>query len=206
MGMSPSRSGKAVAGFVLGLISIILFLTIVVPLLALIFGVLGLREIGRSNGMRTGRGMAITGVVLGTLGLLGGGALWVVIGHEVATTTGATELEVGQCVKLPGADATEVFRFDDQDCDKPHQAEVFAIGDLGSGDDPYPGVSEVQSQIETLCRPAFADYVGIDFDSSVFQVTTVYPQESTWKTNQEYACLAFDPSGDTTGSIRGVQR
>ncbi len=103
-GMSPSRSGKAVAGFVLGLISIILFLTIVVPLLALIFGVLGLREIGRSNGMRTGRGMAITGIVLGTLGLLGGGALWVVIGHEVATTTGATELEVGQCVKLPGAD------------------------------------------------------------------------------------------------------
>lgn len=206
MGMSPSRSGMATAALVFGLLSILLFLTLIVPLLALIFGLIGLSQIKKSNGMRTGRGKAITGVVLGLLGLIGGGVLWAVIAKEVANTTGATELEVGQCVGLPDADATEVFRFDDQNCDDPHEAEVFATGDLGDGDDPYPGVTEVNQQIEALCRPAFADYVGIDFDQSVFQVTTVYPQEDTWNLNQEYACLAYDPNGDTTGSIRDVAR
>ena len=205
-GAGPSRSGMAVAALVLGLASIALFLTLLVPLLALIFGVVALRQIGKSNGMRTGRGKAITGVVLGVLGLIGGGALWVVIGNEVANTTGATELEVGQCVALPSETATEVFRFDDQDCDEPHEAEVFAVGDLGDGDDPYPGIDEVNRMIEDLCRPEFADYVGIEYDRSVFVVTTVYPQEDTWGLNQEYACIAYDPDGDTTGSIRGVER
>jgi hypothetical protein len=192
----------ATAALVLGLLSIILFLTVIVPLLALIFGLVGLRQIKRSNGMKTGRGKAITGVVLGLLGLLGGVAAWVAIGAEVANTTSALNLKVGQCVALPDESETEVFRFDDQQCDEPHDAEVFATGDLGGGDDPYPGIDRVNKTIQDLCVPELIDYASDSADLSEFAIFTVYPQEKDWSINQHYACLVVKADGSTsTGSL-----
>ncbi|MCU1360279.1 MAG: hypothetical protein JWN99_1568, partial [Ilumatobacteraceae bacterium] len=73
----PSRSGKATAGFVLGLASIVLFLSVVVPILAIVFGLLGAKEIKRSNGQRKGIVFARFGWILGLLGLIGGVIFWV---------------------------------------------------------------------------------------------------------------------------------
>lgn len=61
-GTDRSSSGKAIAALVLGLLG--------VPLVALVLGILALRDIGRSAGRLTGRWMAITGIVLNALQLL----------------------------------------------------------------------------------------------------------------------------------------
>jgi prepilin-type processing-associated H-X9-DG protein len=59
----PQTSGKAMASMILGLTSF--FCSIVTGIPAVILGILGLREIDRSGGQRTGRAMAMTGLILG---------------------------------------------------------------------------------------------------------------------------------------------
>ncbi len=63
----PRTSGMAVASLVLGLLG--WWLCGIGSLLAVIFGHQALSQINASNGMVTGRGMAIAGLVLGYLGL-----------------------------------------------------------------------------------------------------------------------------------------
>jgi hypothetical protein len=65
----PARaSGKAVASLVLGLASFLLLCMTGVP--AIIFGILGLSEVGRRPGRVGGRGLAIAGIVMGVIGTL----------------------------------------------------------------------------------------------------------------------------------------
>lgn len=59
-------SGKAIASFVLGLMSLVLCLLTGLP--AIILGALGLSEIGQSKGRLQGRGLAIAGISLGAIG------------------------------------------------------------------------------------------------------------------------------------------
>jgi hypothetical protein len=65
-----STNGLAVASLVLGLIGVLScgYTFFVAPLLAVIFGVLGRRQI-RETGQR-GEGMAMAGLVLGIIGLV----------------------------------------------------------------------------------------------------------------------------------------
>lgn len=63
---SASTSGFAVASLVLGL----LYLCGLGSLLAILFGVLGLNQIGSSNGRLTGRGIALAGITLGLIGVV----------------------------------------------------------------------------------------------------------------------------------------
>ncbi|MEW2546971.1 DUF4190 domain-containing protein [Streptomyces sp. NPDC047002] len=74
----PARgNGLAVAALVLGIAAIVLFWTvfggIVLGLVAIVLGALGSRRARRDGAPR--RGMAITGVVLGALGLIAGGLI-----------------------------------------------------------------------------------------------------------------------------------
>jgi hypothetical protein len=64
-GLPPETSGKAVFSLICGILFIILPLSIV----AVIFGYIALSEIRKSPGRLKGRGLAITGIVLGYLGL-----------------------------------------------------------------------------------------------------------------------------------------
>src|SRR5262245_51129936 len=61
----PLVSRKAVAGFVLGLLAVPLNVFAGLP--AIVFGLIGLREINRSNGQLIGRGLSIIGIALGGL-------------------------------------------------------------------------------------------------------------------------------------------
>ena len=65
----PARtSGKAVAALVLGLLSFCASILTGIP--AIIYGILSLQDIGRSKGRLRGSGLAVTGIVLGTLGMV----------------------------------------------------------------------------------------------------------------------------------------
>lgn len=73
----PASRGLAIASLVLG----ILWLCGVGAVLALIFGIVALRRVRR--GVGAGKGMAIAGIVLGSLGILVGVVLWVALGRVV---------------------------------------------------------------------------------------------------------------------------
>ena len=66
--MHQRTSGFAIASLVLGIVGVLCMPFIGV--LALIFGILGLREVARAEPSMGGRGLAIAGTVLGSLGTL----------------------------------------------------------------------------------------------------------------------------------------
>jgi hypothetical protein len=67
----------AVASLVLGIVSVVGGMCLVVPpLLAIIFGFMALRETNSPSGQSSGHGLAIAGMVLGTIGLVIGGVMW----------------------------------------------------------------------------------------------------------------------------------
>jgi hypothetical protein len=61
----PKTNGLAVASLVLG----ILWIYWIGSILALIFGYNAKGQIDRSNGMQSGRGLAVAGIVLGWVGV-----------------------------------------------------------------------------------------------------------------------------------------
>ena len=69
-------NGFATAALVLGIVGLPTFCTVVVPLLAVIFGGIALRQTSGPGADSGGRGLAIAGVVCGALGLLFAGMLY----------------------------------------------------------------------------------------------------------------------------------
>ena len=72
---AAGSSGKAIASLVLGILSLC-GCTCLTGLPSIVLGILSLRDIGRAAGMLTGTGLAIAGIVLGSLGTL----CWPVVG------------------------------------------------------------------------------------------------------------------------------
>jgi len=64
---SSGSSGKAVTALVLSLLSFCAPVLLSIP--AIIFGILGLTEINRSRGRLTGKGLAVSGIVLGSISI-----------------------------------------------------------------------------------------------------------------------------------------
>ena len=67
-GESTSTSGKAIASLVLGLASCVLVCFTAIP--GLILGIMGLGDINRSQGRIGGKGLAIFGIVLSSMGMV----------------------------------------------------------------------------------------------------------------------------------------
>lgn len=190
---------------ILGLVSIVAFFTLVVPVLALVFGLIGLSEVRRG---RRGKGMAVTGVVLGALGIVGFAIVIVFAVNEAIDEqiTSIADLEVGKCYDIPNASTGEVqiSEIEEVDCSSRHTGEAFYTGNLDSSE-PYPGGSDVQLQAGQECvgRP-WTDYVGSAYPGD-YELYTLYPVELAWKvTDGAFACLVIDPAlDDLVGSVRG---
>lgn len=96
-------------------------------------GIAGIVRTGK--GKRRGRWAAVTGLVLGIVGLLVGAAAFVGLAWLGFNVAYEDELEVGDCV-----DTSSMFGDNDlwkATCDEPHDAEVFAAGQLGTHADDY---------------------------------------------------------------------
>ena len=68
-GQRPVTSGKAIASLILGLLSFVFCCITGIP--AIVLGALGVSEVNRSNGQVKGSGLAITGIVLGSICTIG---------------------------------------------------------------------------------------------------------------------------------------
>ncbi len=115
----PKTDGVSIASLVLSLICC-------APV-GLILGFVGISR--TKGGRRKGRGLAITGIVLGLLGLLA----WV--GIAIAAAAGvawfdsileADEAEVGQCIDVDDDDNDAVLLYE-AECSDAHDGEVVAV-------------------------------------------------------------------------------
>jgi hypothetical protein len=92
--------------------------------------------------------------------------------------TSVFELEVGDCFSTDDDQLETVVVVD---CEQPHEYEVFALIEHGAGaDEPYPGDAEVLEYADTQCQPPFEAYVGHDYQTSIWYITSLSPSEETW--------------------------
>ena len=101
-GQRPPSRGLAVTALILGLLSFVAFFTIVAAILgilAIVAGIVALRRI--RHGEATGRGMALTGITFGVLGVALATLVAVVLGYFVSES-GLNDLS--RCVRKAGHD------------------------------------------------------------------------------------------------------
>lgn len=205
------NNGLAIAALVTALVGLVCGGS----LLGLIFGIIALVQIRRTG--QRGRGMAISGIVIGGLQAVAIGAILVVgiiaainegnLRDESGEITSAgdvtlAELAPGDCVNGLSAEEDEMFsELPAVPCAEPHQGEVVAIFDLPKGD--WPGEDAAYEQAWDGCVDRFADYSFEAYDDPSVGMFYLAPTRTTWRLgDREVICIAEFLEGERTGSIR----
>lgn len=125
-------------------------------------------------------------------------------GTGTGTTTDVFAVAVGDCLN-DGADMEEVSEVEIVNCKVEHDREAYKSVILTEG--VFPGSDAIKNRAETDCASAFANFVGLDYKASKLGFSYYYPTEETWSQgDREILCLAVDPGGRSTGSLKGVSR
>ncbi len=113
----------------------------------------------------------------------------------------ATSLQVGDCVN--GLHESEnILSLPAVPCSEPHEGEVFALFDLQGAE--YPGGSAVIRQAGDGCSRRLASYAPAAAEDPSIELFSLYPTDTTWRQgDREVICIASDPSGPRSGSLRG---
>lgn len=206
---APRKSGLAIASLIMGVMGNIM--PFIGGLIAVGLGIGGAAQVSKSAGLRTGMGMAVTGIVFGVLGVGFWGALLATgslndISTEIGTSgfssTGTDGLQPGDCLDIPVED-TESFEGGVEDvvaCDVPHGAEFAGRAQLPDADGaPYPGDDEVFSAGIELCLDVFVDHVGQELaQREDLDILVVYPLSLTWRAFNDREVLCFIDNVDRT--------
>ncbi|MFJ4684498.1 DUF4190 domain-containing protein [Streptomyces sp. NPDC088789] len=200
----PSLNALAVAALVLGILCL-------VPGAGLVLGLIALAQIRRKG--ERGKGMAIAGVSLSTVGLV----LWALF-----FTTGASSdfwdgvkdgvrenstlyVATGECFNTPdGTSEGVMYDVEEVPCADRHEGEVFATVTLPEGG--FPGDARVAEIAEDRCYALQSDYA-MDTWAVPDHVDVYYlvPIRSSWSLgDREITCFfGHTKSGGTlTGSLR----
>ncbi|MFJ9769948.1 DUF4190 domain-containing protein [Kitasatospora sp. NPDC101157] len=213
----PRTNGFAVGSLATGL-------SLLSPV-ALVFGIIALVQINR-RGQR-GRGMAVTGLVLGVAGTLllslalGAGNFGPARGgrggyaQKPAGSVRWSALKAGDCYNSPdpvgstdeNGDET-VYWVRRVACSDPHHGEVAGTAGIPDSSGPYPGATVVRERATTLCRTVLDDYAldqwavpdGMD---DVY----LYPSAGNWAAGERYVTCAFEDRDDQhLGTVRTDRR
>ncbi|KES04077.1 membrane protein [Streptomyces toyocaensis] len=196
-------NGVAVAALVLGVLCFL-------PGLGLVLGLVALRQIKRRG--ERGRGMAVAGSVLSSLGL----ALW-----TVALATGVAAdawqgvkdgtrgnsvlgLRKGECFDSPGGLEGSATDADRVPCAREHDGEVFAVVTVPDG--AYPGDARLTGTADERCHALQDAYVmdtwALPGHVDVYHLT---PSRESWDVgDREITCVLGnrDAGAALTGSLR----
>lgn len=114
-------------------------------------------------------------------------------------------LDVGTCFDDPET-FEQVEDVPVVDCDVAHDNEVIANADLTGSE--YPGQEQVENRATQICYDNFADYVGISYEESIYDIGWLFPTEETWAVgDREVICFAYDVElNKITGSVNGIGR
>jgi hypothetical protein len=115
------------------------------------------------------------------------------------------DLEVGDCI-AEIQDTEEIVSLPTVPCSEPHSQEIYAVVPLPEGD--YPGEEAVADQADESCTAEFESFVGLPYEESVLYYNYLYPSdEQSWNGGYRWVtCSVYDPDGEVSGSLRGVQR
>lgn len=119
-----------------------------------------------------------------------------------AGDVGAFRLQVGDCFDAEAEG--EVQSLPVVPCNEEHTGEVFHLFDLPDGE--FPGTDSLASSATDGCLGAFEGYVGIDFESSRFDIAYLTPTQVSWDEldDREVVCTLSDVEGARlTGSAAG---
>jgi hypothetical protein len=114
---------------------------------------------------------------------------------------GVFSVQVGDC--LNGSATGEVSSFEGVPCDQPHTYEVYHLFDMADGDFDDAAVGTAAE--ECIGQP-FTDYVGLDYQSSEYEVQPLTPTSATWESgDREIVCMLQSADlSDLTGSLEGA--
>jgi hypothetical protein len=202
--MPVSVNALAVAALVLGVLCFL-------PAAGLVLGLIALRQIKRSG--QSGRGLAIAGVVLSSVGAV----LWaVVLSTGVASEAwegfkdGARgneslTLERGDCFDAPGGLKGDTYDVDPVPCEGRHDGEVFGVVTLPGG--AFPGDAKVADIADERCY-ALQDQYAMDTWAMPADVDVYYllPSRDSWRYGDRAITCLFghtDEGTKLTGSLRG---
>ncbi|MER6348554.1 DUF4190 domain-containing protein [Streptomyces sp. NPDC001595] len=198
----PPVNGLAIAALVLGVLCFL-------PAVGLVLGLVALRQIKRKG--ERGKGMAIAGSVLSTVGL----ALWAVSlstgiagdfweGFKEGAAGDTLTVEKGECFDSPGGLEGVTYDLDVVPCDGEHDGEVFASVALPEGG--FPGDDHLTDVAEDKCYTLQSDYA-LDLWALPEHVDVYYltPTRQSWRLgDREITCMFgnTDEKGTLTGSLR----
>lgn len=195
------------------------------PLGGIIAGAVALAQVKRTG--EKGRGLAIGGIVVGSLAtLLLIGIIAVVTIVGIATSTQSSppisapesssapdegtddvdvfSVAVGDCINDFGS--SEVTSVEAIDCAQPHDYEVYT--EITIPGDAFPGEEAVTTAANDECVAAFDAFVGLSYQESLLDFSYLAPTAQSWQLNDDrlITCLIFDPAGQTSGSLAGAAR
>lgn len=113
-------------------------------------------------------------------------------------------LAVGDCLsgESPTGDVGEVPVIP---CDQPHESEIYFSYTFAGDEMPTPDA--MAQTVDEQCLTAFQTFVGLPYDQSVLEITTLEPTTESWADgDRELLCLVFDPAGGVTGTLAAAGR
>ncbi len=200
---TPGSNGLAIAALCCGLLGIFPLAAIA----AIVLGIVALSQLQRR--IQRGRGMAIAGIVLGGLWLVGWTAALIFaasVDQPTPDPSGAVtrqsgtfvdNLRAGDCFSYSGGKGDEVDLVSVVPCASPHEAQVVITFELPDG--PYPGEDEVIDAAEKGCTDK-ADPLLTDRAYENLEPAFFYPDSFTWRGDRTVTCVIEAPSGTTTGT------
>lgn len=196
-------SGLAVAAFVTGLLGCFF-------IVGLVLGIVALRKISQSG--EKGRGLAVAGIVLSCLWLVGGVAFYALRGDDSSTTGGgkspgvsapkpkevdAKKMKVGDCINddqgATNTNATsepvEVESVKVVPCAGPHDGEVMAVFKLPGG--AMPSDKTMTTVASAQCKRLMTPRINRDPARNGLATSYYYPTADSWRAgDRDVTCVA----------------
>ncbi len=115
----------------------------------------------------------------------------------------AFNMRVGDCFDSANSSNDEVSDLPGVPCSEPHDFETYAVFDVTL--DSYPTEEAMGELAYDSCLQRFDDFVGLEYESSVLEIITMYPTTESWKQDdREVVCALYDMNEEKlVGSTRG---
>jgi hypothetical protein len=197
----------AATAFVLALASLALAAIPAIP--ALIVARRARRRIDARSGT-TGAGLVTGARIIAVFALVAWLAIAGIVIANVARPEGVdyATLKPGDCIDTP--DGTEVRRMKVRPCDKPHDAEVFAVvTHPAPPGEAFPGVDPLLQFAANSCLgQLFSEYIGVPRGQSQFTEFEIVPEQEAWDDGRRGLVCAVDNADRSplTSSVRGSGR
>ena len=113
----------------------------------------------------------------------------------------AFDLRLGDCFNA--ADAREVESVAVMPCSDDHDFEIYHVFQLDDG--AYPGQEAIEDEWVDRCLARFEPFVGLSYDTSVLDISALFPTEESWKQDDREVLCALTAVDELprAGSARG---